>query len=141
MSARLWVRRSCSRESTFWRRLFERKGGFAPWSEFLSHLIRDEGVGTSMRSRQGKNGFGPFEGLSQKTASCGLVVPRPQRTFLYASAFSLPAALLANFLNSPYCRNKSASSRGRETPHNNYSWKKPGIRRKEQRLRETWIPD
>ena len=114
---RLRTRRSWSPESTSRRGLFER-------SEFPRHLIRGGGGGTPLGPRLGENGFGPFEGLSQKSASCVLVAQRPQRTYLYASAFSLPAALLANFLNSPYCRNKSVSSRGDEIPAKKI---KPGI--------------
>ncbi len=48
-----WARRSWSTESPFWRGLFERRGGFAPRSEFPSHLFGAEAEGP-VGTRTGK---------------------------------------------------------------------------------------
>ena len=51
---------------TFWRGLFEWRGGFAPWSEFLSHLIRTGGEST----RRDAHGRKWFWALSPKQKAC-----------------------------------------------------------------------
>ncbi len=104
-----WARRSLRPESTFRRRLFEQ-------SEFLSHLFGTEAEGPVREWwKSPPAAFSLLEGLNVRTST-----PRPSRdlrpcwrTF---SPFS-EGTRTGKYGFGHFCRNQSDSSRGRESPH------------------------
>jgi hypothetical protein len=97
-----WVRRRWGAESAFWRGLFEWRGGFAPRSEFPSHLDsvrkrRDHGNPASELGWRGRARarmvLGPFA-ETKGPRRCG--VKTPQKPFLIV-CHPEPAAKDLNF--------------------------------------------